>query len=86
MVSRATLHNYDEVARLDVRIGDRVWLRRAGEVIPEILGVVEGARPSDAQSILPPTLCPICSTQTIKDGEKVAVLCPNRRGCSAQVL
>lgn len=86
IVSRATLHNYDEVARLDIRIGDTLWLRRAGEVIPEITGVVQEARDPASSHIVAPEQCPVCRTSLIRDGEKVVVLCPNRSNCPAQIL
>ncbi len=76
-VSRATLHNFDEVARLDVRVGDTVWVAKGGEVIPKITGVVTSSRPPDAAAIAPPKACPVCATPVERDPEEVALRCPN---------
>jgi DNA ligase (NAD+) len=76
-VSRATLHNFDEVARLDVRVGDTVWVAKGGEVIPKITGVVTSKRPPDAAAITPPTACPVCATPVEREPEEVALRCPN---------
>lgn len=76
-VGRATLHNFDEVARLDVRVGDTVWVAKGGEVIPKITGVVTSKRPADAEVISPPTVCPVCSTPVVREVEEVALRCPN---------
>lgn len=76
-VSRATLHNFDEVARLDVRVGDTVWVTKGGEVIPKITGVVTSQRPSDAEAITAPDACPVCATPVEREVEEVALRCPN---------
>jgi DNA ligase (NAD+) len=76
-VSRATLHNFDEVARLDVRVGDTVWVAKGGEVIPKIIGVVTSERPPDAAAIAPPEVCPVCGTAVERAVEEVALRCPN---------
>ncbi|MCJ7755258.1 MAG: NAD-dependent DNA ligase LigA, partial [Thermoanaerobaculales bacterium] len=76
-VSRATLHNFDEVARLDVRVGDTVWVVKGGEVIPKITGVVTSKRPPDAAAIAPPIVCPVCATPVEREPEEVALRCPN---------
>ena len=76
-VSRATLHNFDEVARLDVRIRDTVWVTKGGEVIPKITGVVTSKRPPDAEPIAPPAACPVCETPVEREVEEVALRCPN---------
>ena len=76
-VSRATLHNFDEVARLDVRVGDTVWVTKGGEVIPKITGVVTSQRPSGAEVITAPGACPVCATPVEREVEEVALRCPN---------
>ena len=87
MVKRATLHNYDEVKELDVRIGDLIFIKRAGEVIPKIISVVKEAREGrdkELTAILPPKYCPVCNTQVKKDEGKVRYYCPNSHSCPAQ--
>ncbi len=76
-VARATLHNFDEVARLDVRIGDMVWVTKGGEVIPKITGVVSSRRPPGAAPVAAPSACPACATPVVRAVEEVALRCPN---------
>jgi DNA ligase (NAD+) len=85
-VERATLHNAYEVKRKDVRPGDTVILRKAGDVIPEILGPVLDLRPDDLPEWVMPTECPSCGTTLAeqKEGDK-DLRCPNARACRAQV-
>ena len=84
-VSNATLHNMDEVERKDVRIGDTVIVRRAGDVIPEIVGVVLDRRPADARAVTLPPKCPICGSDVERgEGEAIArciggLVCPAQR-------
>ncbi len=68
MITHATLHNADEVARLDIRIGDTVVVSRAGDVIPKILEVIKKLRPVNAKSFAMPTICPIDGSPVIKEG------------------
>jgi DNA ligase (NAD+) len=76
-VSRATLHNEDEVARKDVRVGDKVLIQRAGDVIPEVVKVILDERPSNARPFQMPKTCPVCGTGLVRPiGEKVT-RCPN---------
>ena len=82
-VQHATLHNYDEVAKKDLRIGDQVFIHRAGEVIPEIIAPIIEARDGTERVIVPPVKCPICESPTHKEGEKIALLCSNSR-CPAR--
>ena len=86
-VERATLHNAHEVKRKDVRPGDTVILRKAGDVIPEILGPVLALRPPDAPEWVMPTECPSCGTTLVheKEGDK-DLRCPNHHTCRAQLL
>jgi DNA ligase (NAD+) len=84
-VSNATLHNMDELQRKDVRIGDTVIVRRAGDVIPEIVGVIAERRPSDARVVTLPATCPICGSDVERgEGEAIArciggLFCPAQR-------
>jgi DNA ligase (NAD+) len=83
-VSNATLHNMGEVRRKDVRIGDNVIVRRAGDVIPEIVRAVPGSRPADSGEIHLPDACPVCGSEIIQpEGEAVA-RCSGGLFCSAQ--
>jgi DNA ligase (NAD+) len=86
-VERATLHNAHEVKRKDVREGDTVVLRKAGDVIPEIVGPVLGLRPEGLEEWVMPTTCPSCGTDLVqqKEGDK-DLRCPNTRACPAQLL
>ena len=83
-VSNATLHNGDEIERLGIAIGDTVIIRRAGDVIPQIIGVVAERRPEDAKKIVFPTACPVCESAVVRvDGEAVA-RCTGGLFCEAQ--
>ncbi len=77
-VSRATLHNADEVARLDVRVGDTVWIAKAGDVIPKVIAVDPARRPPEAAPFIFPSACPACGTAAVREAGEVAVRCPNR--------
>jgi len=85
VVTNATLHNADQIARLDVRVGDTVIVRRAGDVIPEVLGVVSERRPEGTTPWLLPTECPACGSAIVRpEGEAVArcsggLFCPAQR-------
>jgi DNA ligase (NAD+) len=83
-VSNATLHNRDEIERLGVKVGDTVIIRRAGDVIPQIAGIVLDRRPPDAQEIFFPTVCPVCGSQTEQIDGEAAVRCTGGLACSAQ--
>src|SRR5262245_43418246 len=84
-VSNATLHNFDEIKRLDVKIGDRVIIQRAGDVIPKVLKVVLEKRPRHAKAFEVPTSCPACGGPIAREKEiDVAYRCTNL-GCPAQL-
>ena len=84
-VARATLHNEDEVQRKDVRVGDTVIVRKAGDVIPEVLGPVENLRPADAQPWTMPATCPSCGSPVIREEGEVDYRCISI-DCPAQAL
>lgn len=84
VVSRATLHNYQEIIRKDIRIGDYVSLQRAGDVIPQIIGVDLSKRSSSASKIEPPQLCPSCGSHLHYDAETIVIRCDNGLNCPAQ--
>jgi len=84
-ISRATLHNFDEIERLDVRIGDRIILERAGEVIPKIIKVVSSVRTGKERKLKIPEHCPVCNGKVNKEKEEdVAYFCINP-SCPAQI-
>jgi len=78
-VSRATLHNFDEVERLDVRRGDTVWVAKGGEVIPKVVGVVSAERPGGTTPVTRPTECPSCGAGVSRNDGEVALRCTNPR-------
>jgi DNA ligase (NAD+) len=80
-VARATLHNFEEIKRKDIRLGDHVTVEKAGEVIPAVLGAVIEARTGEEKIIAPPEACPACATALSWDG--IFLRCPNR-ACPAQ--
>jgi DNA ligase (NAD+) len=90
VVSNATLHNEDEITRLDVRVGDTVIVQRAGDVIPQVLGVVREKRPPNAKPFQFPHVCPVCGSEAVRDedvatGETGVVRrCTGGLVCSAQ--
>lgn len=84
-VSRATLHNRDFIREKDVRIGDTVRVRKAGEIIPEILGYVPEKRPKDAVSFEMPKVCPVCGAPVFEDEDEAAIRCTGAE-CPAQLL
>lgn len=83
-VSRATLHNEDELRRKDVRIGDTVFIRRAGDVIPEIVSVVTSVRTGEERAYVFPGHCPVCGAQAVRDDEGAVIRCTGA-SCPAQV-
>ena len=83
-VSRATLHNFDEINRLDVRIGDKVNVEKSGEIIPKVLSVAKEKRTGREKSFAVPTVCPACGSRLHQTPDEVAIRCENA-GCSAQI-
>jgi DNA ligase (NAD+) len=83
-VSNATLHNEDEIRRKDVHIGDTVIVRRAGDVIPEVVGVVLERRPADAKPFVMPTTCPVCGSHAVREEGEADARCSGGLFCAAQ--
>jgi DNA ligase (NAD+) len=83
-VSTATLHNEEDLARKDVRVGDEVVVMRAGDVIPQVVAPMSQRRKKGARKPKPPKQCPACGTPTVKPEGAVFTICPNRRGCPGQ--
>jgi DNA ligase (NAD+) len=83
-VKRASLHNFDEMERLDVRVGDTVLIEKAGEIIPQVVEVRRDRRPGGAKSFRVPQKCPVCGRAVVKDEAGVYVRCPNGQ-CPGQV-
>jgi DNA ligase (NAD+) len=84
-VTRATLHNYEELAKKDVRVGDTVIVQRAGDVIPEVVGPVLERRPVGVGAFVPPSVCPECGSELIRSEGFVVLKCPNQKTCPAQI-
>ncbi|UXA52811.1 NAD-dependent DNA ligase LigA [Xanthomonas prunicola] len=84
IVTNATLHNADQIARLDVRVGDTVIVRRAGDVIPEVAAVVADQRPSGTQAWQMPTQCPVCGSEIVREEGQAVWRCSGELTCPAQ--
>lgn len=84
IVSNATLHNADQIARLDVRVGDTVIVRRAGDVIPEVVGVIADRRPNGTTPWTMPTRCPVCGSEIVREEGAAAWRCSGELSCPAQ--
>lgn len=84
-ISNATLHNMDEVTRKDVRIGDAVIVRRAGDVIPEVARVLPEKRPADARAVLMPEQCPVCGSPVAREADEAVARCTGGLTCRAQL-
>jgi DNA ligase (NAD+) len=85
-VSKATLHNEEDLARKDIREGDQVVVMRAGEVIPQVVSPITQRRDGSERPYVPPAQCPACGTKTVKPEGEVWTRCPNRNDCPGQVL
>ena len=83
-VSNASLHNFDQVERLDVRVGDTIVVEKAGEIIPQVVQVMFDKRPREAQPLRPPANCPSCNQPAVRDQGEVALRCVNPE-CPAQI-
>jgi DNA ligase (NAD+) len=84
-VSRSTLHNWDEIERKDIRIGDTVVIERAGDVIPHVVAVIAEKRTGNEKKFPPPALCPVCGSNVVREEGEVAYRCIGLN-CEAQVL
>ncbi|MBA2650969.1 MAG: NAD-dependent DNA ligase LigA [Tatlockia sp.] len=84
-VSNATLHNMDEILRKDIRLGDCVIIRRAGDVIPEVVSVVLAKRPADTQCIEMPKNCPVCGSEVLREEGEAVSRCTGGLFCPAQL-
>ena len=83
-VSNATLHNIDELHRKDVRIGDTVTIRRAGDVIPEVVAVIKKRRPKGTKPVRLPDACPVCGSQVAREDNEAVARCTGGLYCAAQ--
>ncbi|MCZ6483040.1 MAG: NAD-dependent DNA ligase LigA, partial [Alphaproteobacteria bacterium] len=86
VVSRATLHNEDEIARKDIREGDRVLIQRAGDVIPQVVSVIKGKAGKRAKPFVFPKRCPVCKSRAVRDEGEVARRCTGGLVCPAQAV
>lgn len=86
IVKRASVHNADQIAKLDIRIGDTVFVEKGGEIIPKIIGVDLNKRPTDSSKISFISNCPICNNQLIRKAGEAQHYCPNSNGCSTQII
>ena len=84
-VSNATLHNFDELHRKDVRVGDTVIVRRAGDVIPEVVEPILAKRPANTVVVAMPTQCPICQADVVKEADEAVARCVGGLYCKAQL-
>ncbi|MBF0470537.1 MAG: NAD-dependent DNA ligase LigA [Gammaproteobacteria bacterium] len=84
IVTNATLHNQDELSRKDIRVGDMVIVRRAGDVIPEVVAMIPEMRPAESTPFLLPQHCPVCGSAAVRSEDKAAVRCSGGLYCPAQ--
>ncbi|MDR2912423.1 MAG: NAD-dependent DNA ligase LigA [Alistipes sp.] len=85
-VRRASMHNADQIALLDLRVGDAVWVEKGGEIIPKITGVEMSERPAGSVPLEFPLCCPACGAVLVRDEGEAKHFCPNRAGCPPQIV
>ena len=85
-VKRATLHNAEQIAQLDIRLKDMVYVEKGGEIIPKITGVELSERPSDSEPLQYITHCPVCGTELVRYEGEAKHYCPNQSGCRPQII
>ncbi|PKV75772.1 NAD-dependent DNA ligase LigA [Pontibacter ramchanderi] len=85
VVKRASVHNANEIQRLDLRLGDVVYVEKGGEIIPKITGVDFSKRPADSMPIIYPTHCPACGSELVRSEGEANFYCPNEEGCAPQI-
>ena len=85
-VKRASLHNADQIEKLDIREGDEVYVEKGGEIIPKILGVDLSKRPSNSEPTIYITQCPECETELVRQEGEAQHYCPNYNGCNPQII
>ncbi len=83
-ISRATLHNIDEIQRKDIRVGDTVFIEKGGDVIPKVVSVVIEKRPENSEPTIPPERCPVCAEKLVRLEDEAAIYCENAN-CPAQI-
>jgi DNA ligase (NAD+) len=86
LVRRATLHNEDEIARKDIRVGDTVLIQRAGDVIPQVVSVLSAKRPADSRPFLFPRQCPACGSRLAREAGEADAVCTGGLICPAQAV
>ena len=86
LVSNATLHNFDEIKKKDIRVGDRVIVERAGDVIPHVIEVIKSKNKKRTNAYKAPEKCPICSSDIVVDEEEVIIRCSGTYRCEAQII
>ncbi len=84
-VKRSTLHNADYIKIIDLHYGDYVYIQKAGEIIPQIIGVEKQKRPKDAKPVIFPEFCPECGTKLVRNESEAIFYCPNNNGCPPQL-
>ncbi|MFI0431330.1 NAD-dependent DNA ligase LigA [Mariniflexile sp. HMF6888] len=85
-VKRASLHNADQIEKLDIRVGDEVYVEKGGEIIPKILGVDLSKRPVSSKPTVYITHCPVCETELVRQEGEAQHYCPNYNGCKPQII